>query len=129
MNQTENERLEGELKFTESMNDLRKKLLNLSCDSPSRKVSRVGGQDKSVQKSSSFQSIQQVASQGVNTTQATNHVEHFLSGGKLPNIQGNITPVRGRGVELFNLHTLFLFQERQKSHQAACYSVSRTPQP
>lgn len=73
--------LEGELRFTESINDLKKKLHNISAASPARKTDLVS-------KSWSLQSIQMVASQGVSSTALTNHVERFLSVSTLPSIQG-----------------------------------------
>lgn len=75
--------LEGELHFTESINDLKKKLQNISLESPVRKSA-----PEAVTKSWSLQSIQMVANQGVNSTALTNHVERFLSVSTLPSIQG-----------------------------------------
>lgn len=76
--------LEGELQFTESINDLKKKLQNISLESPVKKH----GTDGSLSKSYSLQSIQMVAIQGVTSTALTNHIERFLSVSRLPSIQG-----------------------------------------
>lgn len=77
--------LEGELHFTESINDLKKKLLNISVESPSKKSA-----PEAISKSWSLQSIQIIANQGVTSTALTNHVERFLSINTLPGIQGKI---------------------------------------
>lgn len=74
--------LEGELNFTRAINDLKKKIQNISLESPVRK----SGID-SVSQSRSLQSIQFVANQGVSSTALTNHVERFLSAYTLPSIQ------------------------------------------
>lgn len=74
--------LEGELNFTRAINDLKKKIQNISLESPARKSVM-----DSVSKSRSLQSIQIIANQGVNSTVLTNHVERFLSAYTLPSIQ------------------------------------------
>lgn len=73
--------LEGELNFTRGINDLKKKLHNLSAESP-----RKSGMD-SASKARSLQAIQIIANQGVNSTALTNQVERFLSAHTLPSIQ------------------------------------------
>ncbi|KAK6621475.1 hypothetical protein RUM44_001282 [Polyplax serrata] len=70
--------LEGELNFTRGINDLKKKLHNLSAESP-----RKSGMD-SASKARSLQAIQIIANQGVNSTALTNQVERFLSAHTLP---------------------------------------------